>query len=84
MRHRKTADLRANKSASANPVLEGTPFNFNISTTNLGNQPFAGTLVMTDSIPAGLRVDSYAALNGWTCATPPMAGATSARRPACC
>ena len=63
----KTADLRANKSASANPVLEGAPFNFNISTSNLGNQPLSGTIVMTDSLPAGLRVDSYAALNGWSC-----------------
>ncbi|MCA3561252.1 MAG: DUF11 domain-containing protein [Aestuariivirga sp.] len=62
-----SADLRANKSTSANPVLEGTPFNFTISTSNLGNQPFTGTIVMTDSLPAGLRVDSYAALNGWTC-----------------
>ena len=43
-----SADLRANKSTSANPVLEGTPFNFNISTTNLGNRPFTGTVVMTD------------------------------------
>ncbi|MCA3555031.1 SdrD B-like domain-containing protein [Aestuariivirga sp.] len=63
----KTADLRANKSTSANPVLEGTPFSFTISTSNLGNQPFTGTIVMTDSLPAGLRVDSYAALNGWSC-----------------
>jgi uncharacterized repeat protein (TIGR01451 family)/fimbrial isopeptide formation D2 family protein len=62
-----SADLRANKSTSANPVLEGTPFNFNISTTNLGNRPFTGTVVMTDSLPAGLRVDAYAALNGWSC-----------------
>ena len=63
----RTADLRANKSASANPVLEGTPFNFTISTSNLGNEPFTGTIVMTDSLPAGLRVESYAALNGWSC-----------------
>jgi uncharacterized repeat protein (TIGR01451 family)/fimbrial isopeptide formation D2 family protein len=63
----RSADLRANKSTSANPVLEGTPFNFTISTSNLGNQPFSGTIVMTDSLPAGLRVDSYAALNGWSC-----------------
>ena len=39
-----TSDLRANKSGPANPptVLEGTPFNFTISTSNLGNQSFAG------------------------------------------
>ncbi|WP_161957299.1 DUF7507 domain-containing protein [Aestuariivirga litoralis] len=64
-----TSDLRANKSGPANPptVLEGTPFNFSISTSNLGNRPFSGTIVMTDNLPAGLRVDSYSALNGWSC-----------------
>ena len=47
-------------------MLEDVPFNFTISTTNIGNQPFTGTVVMTDSLPAGLRVDAYT-LNGWSC-----------------
>lgn len=64
-----TSDLRANKAGPVNPptVLEGTPFDFRISTTNTGNRPFSGTLVMTDSLPAGLRVDSYPVLNGFSC-----------------
>lgn len=64
-----TSDLRANKAGPVNPptVLEGTPFDFRISTSNLGNRPFSGTIVMTDSLPAGLRVDSYPVLNGFSC-----------------
>ncbi|MCF6273668.1 MAG: hypothetical protein L3J37_10870 [Rhodobacteraceae bacterium] len=37
-----------------------------IRTSNVGNAAFFGTIVMVDSLPAGMTVDS-ANLNGWTC-----------------
>ena len=67
-----TADLRANKSGP-NPalVVVGNTYTYDISTTNLGNRPFFGTVQMTDSLPAGLTL-SATALNGWTCSPPPV------------
>jgi len=69
----RVADLRANKSGPSSPalVVVGQSYNFAISTTNLGNQPFAGTLVMTDSLPAGLQLTTTTA-NGWTCTPGPV------------
>jgi uncharacterized repeat protein (TIGR01451 family) len=65
-------DLRANKSGPSNPalVVTGQTYPFNISTTNLGNADFVGTIEMTDSLPAGLEVTAFA-LNGWTCTPAP-------------
>ncbi|MCU0826024.1 MAG: hypothetical protein MUE52_01110 [Tabrizicola sp.] len=73
------ADLEARKSGPVPPlVVVGNPYSFAISTANLGNADFFGTVVMTDSIPAGLSVTGYAE-NGWSClpaATPaaPLVG----------
>lgn len=62
-----TADLRANKSGpSPALVVVGNSYDWRISTTNLGNRPFVGTVEMTDTLPAGLDLTSIA-LNGWTC-----------------
>jgi len=73
------ADLRANKSArradgtALTPALveQGVQFRYRISLTNLGPSPVAigSTLTMTDTLPAGITADSYAATNGWTCPT---------------
>ncbi|WP_333815249.1 DUF7507 domain-containing protein [Tabrizicola sp.] len=62
-----TADLRANKSGPS-PALAviGNSYDWRIGTTNLGNRPFVGTVVMTDTLPAGLDLTSIA-LSGWTC-----------------
>ena len=62
-----TVDHSANKSGP-NPalVVVGNSYTFNISSTNVGNTGFVGTLRMTDSLPAGLEVTGYT-LNGWTC-----------------
>ena len=69
-------DLRANKSGP-NPavVVEGQSFDFRISATNVQrtnprSAPFTGTIVMTDTIPAGLEVTGVT-LNGWTCTPAP-------------
>ena len=75
-------DLRANKTGP-NPavVVEGQSFDFRISTTNVPRSnprsaPFTGTIVMTDTIPAGLEVTGLT-LNGWSCTpSPPVAGET--------
>jgi uncharacterized repeat protein (TIGR01451 family) len=62
-----TVDLQANKTGPNPPLMAiGNVYAFNISTTNNGNRPFVGTLVMTDNLPAGLVINSYV-LNGWTC-----------------
>ncbi len=68
-------DLRANKSGP-NPALAvvGNNYDWRISTSNVGNAPFFGTIEMADTIPAGLTVNS-ATLNGWTCSPAlPLAG----------
>ena len=60
-------DLRANKSGpSPALVVVGNAYNFSISATNIGNAPFYGTLVLTDSLPAGLNVTGYTG-SGWSC-----------------
>ena len=62
-----TIDLRAGKSGpSPALVVVGNSYDYLISTTNIGNTPFFGTLVMTDDLPAGLELTGYG-LNGWSC-----------------
>jgi len=72
------ADLRANKSKSwpQNAVPLNTPFNYTLSTTNLGPTPFpaSGTLTLTDTLPAGLRLNSISAGAGFSCVS--SAGST--------
>ncbi len=72
------ADLAAIKTGPTS-VVQGQSYNFSISTVNLGNRPFTGTVVMTDNLPAGLRVTAYT-LDGWAC-TPatPVEGAAQIR-----
>ena len=73
-------DLEARKTGPVPAlVVDGNPYTFQISTANIGNTSFIGTVRMTDTIPAGLSVTGYT-LNGWTCtpgATPasPLVGA---------
>ncbi|MBT0957857.1 DUF11 domain-containing protein [Alphaproteobacteria bacterium KMM 3653] len=72
----KFVDLRANKTGPQPAlVVLGSPFDFQISSTNIGNEPFFGTITMVDTLPAGLEVLSYDA-NGWDCspAAPVVAG----------
>ena len=66
-----SADLRANKAKSwpqaAVPVNQA--FNYTISATNLGPSaiPASGTLTLTDTVPANLRVNSISAPSGFSC-----------------
>lgn len=77
------ADMRANKYAyrtdgsSLSPALvqQGVAYRYRISMTNLGpSNATGGTLTITDTIPSGLTVDSYTALNGWSCTSAPITG----------
>ena len=68
-------DLRANKSGPVPPLaVVGNSYTYTISTSNVGNAGFFGTIDMVDTIPAGLTVNSIAA-NGWSCVPAlPLAG----------
>lgn len=78
------ADLRANKARSwpQAAVPLNTPFNYTLSTTNLGPTPFpaSGVITITDNLPAGLQLDSISPPAGFTCSSSaggglPQAGA---------
>ncbi len=60
-------DLRANKSGPVPPLaVVGNNYSYSISVSNIGNATFEGTVVMVDSIPAGLTVNSVSQ-NTWSC-----------------
>jgi uncharacterized repeat protein (TIGR01451 family) len=62
-----TVDLRANKSGPNPPlVVVGNSTTFRLSATNIGSAGFFGTLVLTDSLPAGYTATA-ATGSGWTC-----------------
>lgn len=65
-----TFDLQALKSGPSQTlrVVDGESFPFTIRLRNNSNVAFAGELTMTDTLPAGLRVNSYS-LNGWSCSS---------------
>lgn len=63
-------DLQALKSGPTQPlrVVDGEAFAYTLRVRNNSNVGFVGELTMTDTLPAGLRVDSYT-LNGWSCSS---------------
>lgn len=62
-----TVDLGLSKTGPTPPlVVQGVPFNYSIAASNSGTTAYFGDLRITDSLPAGLTVNSYT-LNGWTC-----------------
>lgn len=78
------SNLRANKARSwpQAAVPLNTPFNYRLSTTNLGPTAFptSGTLTITDQLPAGLQLNSIAPPAGFSCVSSlgnsfPQAGA---------
>ncbi len=67
-----TVDHRANKSGpSTELVAVGSAYEYRISSTNIGNAGFFGTLVMDDVIPFGQTLNSIDE-NGWTCTPAPV------------
>ena len=60
-------DLDANKTGPF-PALGvvGNTYEFTLNARNRGNTDFWGTVILTDSLPAGLRFTGYRG-NGWSC-----------------
>ena len=74
-----TVDLTVAKSGpSPALVVQGVPFNYSVSARNSSTSTSAyfGTLTVTDSLPAGLTVNSYT-LNGWALPAAPVVGPAS-------
>lgn len=69
-------DLDARKSGpDPAQVVIGQTNEYRISVRNEGNADFVGTLVMTDTVPAGVTITGYRNLNGWSCGpTPDVVG----------
>lgn len=65
------ADLRIAKVASISPVVPGQDYDWRITVTNGGPmQVLTGqTLTITESIPAGMRVQSRPSSTGWSCSS---------------
>lgn len=62
-----TVDLRANKSGpSPELAVLGQSYQYRLSANNDGNADFFGTLLLTDSLPANVIVNSYGA-SPWSC-----------------
>lgn len=64
-----TADLYASKTGP-NPALAstGSHWTWTIGMGNNGPAVLLGNAVMTDTLPVGITLNSYTALNGWSCA----------------
>jgi uncharacterized repeat protein (TIGR01451 family) len=69
-----SADLWITK-VGPSPALAVTnvPFNWTITARNAGPTSFFGRLIVTDSVPANVTVNSYT-LNGWACTPAPVSG----------
>ncbi len=62
-----TVDLRANKTGpSPQLAVVGQPYQYSLSASNDGNAGFVGTLVLTDSLPGNVTVNSYGP-SPWSC-----------------
>ena len=73
-----TADLAIAKTGP-NPALAviGVPFNWTLTASNAGPSLFTGTLIVADTIPAGINITQITQ-TGWTCdQTAPVSGPTT-------
>jgi large repetitive protein len=63
-----TADLYASKTGP-NPALAsaGSHWTWTIGMGNVGPAILVGNAVMSDTLPVGITLNSYSALNGWSC-----------------
>ncbi|MDA9208111.1 hypothetical protein N9O61_04410, partial [Octadecabacter sp.] len=60
-------DHQINKSGPNPPLVAvGSTYNFGLSSTNLGNADFFGTIEIVDSVPAGMTITTASGI-GWTC-----------------
>ncbi len=70
------ADLTIAKTGPNSALaVVGVPFNWTLTASNIGPSAFYGQVVVTDSLPANVTVNSYT-LNGWSCSpAAPVVGA---------
>jgi uncharacterized repeat protein (TIGR01451 family) len=80
-----TADLRASKTGP-NPALAsaGSHWSWTIGMGNDGPAALVGNAVMTDTLPLGITLESYTALNGWSCLPAAPFTATAGNRTITC
>jgi uncharacterized repeat protein (TIGR01451 family) len=62
------ADLQLGMTGPAT-VNAGAPLSYNVTVTNLGTDPTAGTVTVVDTLPAGVTAASGSG-SGWTCGAP--------------
>ncbi len=62
-------DVTIVKTASLNSVQVGGKLDYTLDVSNAGVDPTDKTITVTDTVPAGLHLDSVTGGNGWTCAT---------------
>ena len=62
-------DVTIVKTASKNTVQVGDELDYNLVVSNDSSDPTDKTLTVTDSVPAGLKLDSVTGGAGWTCGT---------------
>jgi uncharacterized repeat protein (TIGR01451 family) len=62
-------DVTILKTASLNSVQVGQKLDYTLDVSNAGTDPTDKTITVTDTVPAGLQLDSVTGGNGWTCAT---------------
>lgn len=63
------ADLQATITADSSSVLSGKIITYTITVTNNGHDA-ASNVVLTDAVPAGTVLQSFAAPGNWTCTIP--------------
>ncbi len=75
-----SADLGITKGPSVSPVVVNAPYNWNITVRNYGPMPvLAGqTITVTETVPAGMTLQSLAAGSQWSCSGLPAAGPATA------
>ena len=65
-------DLALEKRRLTNPIVAGSPVDYEIEVENVGDANTLGTVTVTDTLPLGLTVDTVSA-PGWSCTiTPPL------------
>lgn len=71
-----TVDLAVTKTGPAVAAIQGVDgYTFRLAAQNLGSQDYAGPVVITDSLPAGVTATASAG-SGWTCQTQDPANPT--------
>jgi len=63
--------LSVTKSATPSPFIVGQPASYTITVSNAGPMPASGSITITDALPTGITLASFAGAN-WGCAGSPV------------